>query len=68
MRLYVYCFYLLVLCRNDSLGVQGDNDTQTEHDLHKRLFQTYNSNIMPRHATSLDPFDVGIELYLMSID
>ncbi|KAH3704315.1 hypothetical protein DPMN_079371 [Dreissena polymorpha] len=68
MRLLVYCFYLLVLWCHDSLGVQGDNDTQTEHDLHKRLFQTYNSNIMPRHATSLDPFDVGIELYLMSID
>ncbi|KAH3704318.1 hypothetical protein DPMN_079374 [Dreissena polymorpha] len=68
MRVYVYCFYLLVLWCIDSLGVQCDNDTQTEHDLHKRLFQTYNSNTMPCHATSLDPFNVSIELYLMSID
>ncbi|KAH3736579.1 hypothetical protein DPMN_043150 [Dreissena polymorpha] len=65
MRFGVYFFYLLVVWALDNLG---DNDTHTEYDLHKRLFQQYNSNLIPRRMTSSDPFHVGIELYLMSID
>ncbi|KAH3736368.1 hypothetical protein DPMN_042931 [Dreissena polymorpha] len=65
MRFEVYFVYLLVVCALDSLG---DNDAHTEYDLHKRLFQQYNSNSIPRSMTSSDPFHVGIELYLMSID
>ncbi|KAH3736457.1 hypothetical protein DPMN_043024 [Dreissena polymorpha] len=65
MRFWVYIFYLLVVWALDSLG---DNDTHTEYDLHMRLFQQYNSNIIPRSMTSSDPFQVGIELYLMSIN
>ncbi|KAH3824139.1 hypothetical protein DPMN_125968 [Dreissena polymorpha] len=68
MRLWLYFSYILVVWAFDSLGFQLDDDTHTEYDLHRRLFQQYNTNIIPRSMTSSDPLHVGIELYLMSVD
>ncbi|KAH3882734.1 hypothetical protein DPMN_006679 [Dreissena polymorpha] len=68
MRLFVYFFILWVVWSLQCIGVRSDNDTHTEYDLHERLFALYNSNIMPRNVKSSDPFQVGIELYMMSIE
>ncbi|KAH3882741.1 hypothetical protein DPMN_006686 [Dreissena polymorpha] len=68
MRVGLCLFYLWDGLFLYSTDVKGDNATHTEFDLHKRLFQQYISNIMPRNVKSSEPFQVGIELYLMSID
>ena len=61
MSLIVLIFALFVQ------SVSMENETLTEADLHRHLFEYYNPDIMPLRNKS-EPIEVSVDLYVMNID
>ena len=57
----VFCFLFL------GGVVWAENETVTEFELHKKLFEFYNPDIMPILNKS-EPIEITLEIYVMNID
>ena len=48
-------------------AVVAENITRTEHNLHRKLFQSYKPDVMPIKSKS-ETIEISVDIFIMNID
>ena len=59
--------FWIILFLRVGRNLSAENNTVAEHELHKKLFESYNPDIMPVLNKS-EPMEISLDIYIMNID